>query len=303
MNNIAICIPTYKRPEMLRKLILSIFECKIDTLLINDVKMIIVDNDIDKTGEVIVNEINNSFDNPHKLLYFNHPVKGLSNVRNEMLNKAFLHNPDFITFIDDDEFVTQNWLNELLNVIINNNADAARGPVFPTFTNETSKYISCLFPRENYKDNSQIFSFTTGNLILRRKSLEKYNVWFDNRFNDTGAEDAYFGIQMLKKGAKIYWAEKAMVYENIPKERANLKWLIKRRFRVASTYSHNLKLEKKYNLLTKKIIVSLTYIITGIIMMIFIIMPTKKKYWGIIKFYEGIGGFAGFFGIIHKEYK
>ena len=53
--------------------------------------------------------------------------------RNELLNKALLFNPDFIIFIDDYEFVTPYWLIELLTTIINNNANATRGPVIAKF--------------------------------------------------------------------------------------------------------------------------------------------------------------------------
>lgn len=287
---------------MLKKLIYSIFENKIDRLLINDVSLIIVDNDKDKTAEIIVNEIKEGSDRNYKLLYFNNPVKGLSNVRNELLNKAMLQNPDFIIFIDDDEYVTPDWLIELLKTIIDTKADAARGPVLAKLNNGISKYISCFFEREKYPDNAQIFSFTTGNLILRRKSLEKYKVRFDNRFNYTGSEDSFFGVQMMKKGAKIYWAAKAISYESIPDNRANLKWLMERRYNGAISYTYILKLEKKYLELLKKTIVSVVYFLVGGIALIVMPFPFKWKYWGILKISESFGGFAGLFSIRFHEY-
>ena len=42
-----------------------------------------------------------------KLHYHNYPIKGLSNVRNEIMEKALLLDPDFVVFVDDDEYVTQ----------------------------------------------------------------------------------------------------------------------------------------------------------------------------------------------------
>ena len=70
------------------------------------------------------------------------------------------------------------------------------------------------------------------------KSLIAKNVWFDPRFNNTGGEDYYFGIMMIKKGASIYWASEAIVYETVPEDRANLKWLIKRYYSGANTYTY-----------------------------------------------------------------
>src|ERR1035437_8313843 len=96
MYNIAICIPTYKRPLMLKKLILSIITCNINKSLIKNVTIIVVDNDIDKTAEKIVNELKERFYETSNLHYFNYDKKGLSNVRNKLFNKALEYNPDYI---------------------------------------------------------------------------------------------------------------------------------------------------------------------------------------------------------------
>ncbi len=157
MYDVTICIPTNKRPLMLKKLVLSINECNINKSLIKDVNIIIVDNDIEKTAEIIVTEIKDRLCDAFKLNYYNYPVKGLSNVRNKLLKKALLQNPDFIVFIDHDEFVTPYWLIELLTTIINNNADAARCTVIAKLNKKISNYVSCLFERNNYTDNAQVF--------------------------------------------------------------------------------------------------------------------------------------------------
>lgn len=303
MYNITICIPTYKRPAMLRKLIQSIAHCKLDKTLIKDVNIIVVDNDIDKTAELLIKEQNELLYDFCCIYYFNYPVKGISNVRNELIRKAGLFNPDFIVFIDDDEYVTSEWLNELVKSIINNDSDAARGPVLAVIEKSVPEYISCWFKRENYSDNSQIYSLTTGNLILKYSSLKEYDLWFDSRFNIIGSSDTYFGCQILKKGAKINWAANAIAYETIPEKRANLKWLIKRIYRLSSTYTYVVKIEKEHLKLVKKIIVSLIYIILGGSALISILIPIKRKYWGILTLTEGIGGLTGLVSILYKEYK
>jgi succinoglycan biosynthesis protein ExoM len=303
MYKLTICIPTYKRPAMLKHLLFSIFGNRIEESLISDVDIIIVDNDIDKSAEGIVNDINESAGRPRKLLYYNHPVKGLSHVRNELLNKALLQDPDFIIFIDDDEFVTSNWLNELLKTIINNDADAVRGPVIAKLDENISKYITYFFRRKEHPDNSKVYSLATGNLILRRKSFEKFNIWFDNRFNSTGSEDSFFGIQLMKKGATIYWAANAIVYETIPENRATLKWLIRRMYNGALTYTYILKLERKYFGLAKKSIISGAYFVIGCIALLTVLFPFRWKYWSILKISEGIGGFSGLFSILFHEYE
>lgn len=288
---------------MLKKLILSISESNFDRCYIKDVNIIVVDNDVDKTAEEIITRLRGNHDSLNKLHYFNYPSKGISNARNELIRKAFLFNADFIVFVDDDEYVTTNWLNELVKTIIYNKADVARGPVFPKTDVTVPNYIDNWFQRKNYPNNVQIGSLVTNNLIISANSLKKFDVWFDPRFNIIGSGDNYFGIQIVKKGAKIFWAEHAIVYETIPASRANLKWMLKRIYRGASTYTFVLKLEKEYIRLFIKIAVSIIYIFVGLCGIIMIILPIKKRYWGLRKLIEGVGGLAGLGNLLYEEYK
>src|SRR5690348_15174246 len=111
MYKIAICIPTYKRALLLKKLVLSISKCNIDASLVKDFTLIVVDNDESKTAMPVVNELKEELEAfANKIVYVNYPVKGLSNVRNELIRNALLLKPDFIAFVDDDEYVAPEWL-------------------------------------------------------------------------------------------------------------------------------------------------------------------------------------------------
>jgi hypothetical protein len=189
----------------------------------------------------------------------------------------------------------------LVSGIINTQADAVRGPVLAELDPSIPKSIAFWFRRESYSNYSQIFSLTTGNLILKCSSLREHKIWFDPRFNNSGSEDSFFGIQIMKKGGKIFWASEAITYEYIPPGRANLKWLIKRRFRISSTYSHILRIEGKYLLLLKKWIISAYYILTGLFLLVFLLFPIRIKYYGLIKITEGFGGLLGVY-YTYKEY-
>jgi cellulose synthase/poly-beta-1,6-N-acetylglucosamine synthase-like glycosyltransferase len=288
---------------MLENLLVSIAKSNLDKSLIKDINIIIVDNDVERSAEKKVEELKMHQKDIYKLQYHTYPVKGLSNVRNELLRKSLLLNPDFIVFVDDDEFVTTEWLNELIKTLLHNNADMVSGPVLPMFNHKVSKYISCWFHRPNYQNNHKINSIASGNLIINAKSLKKFNVWFDIRFNKTGSEDSYFGKQMIQKGATAYWSEKAVAYENIPEKRTSLKWLIQRWYRGSMSYTYILNLEKEHLKIFRKIISNLFYIIFGFFALSIILLPIKKKYWGILKITAGFGGLIGFFNIIYEEYK
>jgi len=303
MYNIVIGIPTYKRPLMLKKLILSIIECNLNKTLIKDVNIIVVDNDVAKTAEFVINELKERFYNLYKIIYFNHPVKGISNVRNELIKKAFILDSDFVVFVDDDEYVTTEWLNELVKTIVNNKGDMVMGPVSSSFGSNVSIYISCWIERINYLNNTKLNFIRTGNLIINMKSLLEKNIWFDPRFNSTGGEDSYFGLRMIKKGATIYWAADAIVYETVPENRANIKWLIKRYYNGANIFTYILKVEKEYDKLIMKVLISLIYLITGAFAIVIVPIPIRKRYWGLLKLSEGIGGLAALFNIRYHAYK
>lgn len=303
MYNITICIPTYKRPIMLKKLIVSIIGCNLNKSLIKDVNIIIVDNDTCMTAESVVNELKNKIISPFRINYFVFPVKGLSNVRNELLRRALDLNTSFIVFIDDDEYPSPEWLNELVKTIVFNNGDMARGPVISVFDYNVSKYITYWFEHFNKEDDKNIKSIATNNLIIRTDALVNFQIWFDQRFNTTGGEDSYFGIQMIKKGAKMHWASNAIVYETIPENRSNIKYIIKKYYNGANIFTYNLKIEKLYLKLLKKTLTSFLYLFAGVFATCAVLIPIKRKYWGLIKISEGLGGFAGLFSLRYHGYK
>jgi succinoglycan biosynthesis protein ExoM len=303
MNKIAICIPTYRRPILLKKLLISLFACNIDKQYISDVTIIIVDNDHNKSAEIVINEIKHTYDETFELLYFNHSVKGLSNVRNEMFKKALEIGPDYILSIDDDEYVSNDWINQLMYTLVTNHGDIALGPVIPVLESDVSTYISSWFRYPMLPNLKRIKFFWTSSYIISVKFLLKHQLEFDIRFNTSGGEDTYFGVTALKKGAKIYWAKDAIAYETIPENRTKLKWLAKRCFNGAANYTYILKLENNYFGLLKKSIISILYLMSGIISLVLIPFPFRWKYWSILKISESFGGFAGLLSIQLHEYE
>ena len=302
MNHLVIGIPTYKRPLLLEKLVNSIYTCSIDEKFISAVDILIIDNDQNQTAKATTSGLKNNCPFNFKLHYHNYPLKGLSNVRNEILEKAYLFEPDFIVFVDDDEYVTKPWLNELIYTIVNNKGDMAMGPVIPEFEVSVSKALSNWFFPPHYENNKKLDFIFTGNLIMRSKFLKEHQLQFDKRFNNIGSEDFYFGICVLKENGTIYYAAKAIAYEYISKKRATLKWLLQRRYRGANTYIYILILEKEFIGILRKIIISLIYIILGIVCLLLLPFKFKYRYIGILKIAEGFGGVTGLMNIRYNEY-
>lgn len=303
MYKLTIGIPTYKRPIMLEKLLHSILSSHVDSSLLSYIDIVVVDNDAERTAEAVVAHwINNHPDSFFHLHYFNYPIKGLANVRNEILKRALILEPDYIAFIDDDEYACPDWMNELTFTIVNNQADIVVGPVLPIFEQETSPAISSAFYFFRYNDQEAIDFMYSGNVIMRARFLIDQQLIFDARFNTLGAEDTFFGVTALKKGAKIFWSNKAVAYEVVPEKRAKLSWLIKRKFRLANTYMYILLIEKQYGKIIKKVLVSFFFLFVGTLALILTPMGIKHRFFGILKISESLGALAKLFNINYQEY-
>lgn len=303
MYKLTIGIPTYKRPEMLKKLLASILNNKFDKTSISKIRILVVDNDIDKTGQQTTEEMKNQCGDYFALNYHSYPEKGLSNVRNEILKCALEKSPDYILCIDDDEYASAAWIQELLSTVVQNGAEIAVGRVIPITENAISPAIAYGLKRPNFSNHQQIEFFSSSNFIISAKFLQANQLKFDRRFNLSGGEDSYFGVNALKKGAKIFWANDAIVYETIPEKRASINWLIKRSFRGGLTYTYILLLEKNYPLIMKKMLVNLMYISGGTVSLLLLPFRSKLKYWGLLKIAESLGSLTSLTGIKYNEYR
>jgi cellulose synthase/poly-beta-1,6-N-acetylglucosamine synthase-like glycosyltransferase len=108
------------------------------------------------------------------------------------------------------------------------------GPVIKTFLPKTPDYIrNCdVFNRPNpVTGSSEIHIPTTGNALFRRSFIKNVPEPFDPRFGKTGGEDTVFFNFLQERGCRIIWCREAIVYGPIPPERANLLWILKRKFR------------------------------------------------------------------------
>ena len=136
MYDVAVCIPTHQRPEMLKKTILSISQSNLTGSNIRKIDIIVVDNDAAGSAEKAVGELVDDIPEIYQLKYSIFPQKGLTNVRNELLRKALQLNPTHVVFIDDDEYASKDWLKELLGTLKRTNSDMAMGRIISVFNHE-----------------------------------------------------------------------------------------------------------------------------------------------------------------------
>ena len=146
-------------------------------------------------------------------------------------------NVDFIAFIDDDEVPEPNWLDELLHTQKSYNSDVVSGPVLPYFKESVPAWMieGGFFERLRYQTGYPLEFAATNNVLIRSEVFQKMDKIFDEDLALTGGSDKEFFVRVYRAGYKIVWADEALVYEWIPKSRANVKWILQRSYRLGNT--------------------------------------------------------------------
>jgi succinoglycan biosynthesis protein ExoM len=229
---VAICIGTYKRPELLRDLLLGISRQTFRKEPAPEIEIIVVDNDPLRTAEPVCASAKLLW----PLKYFVEQRRGITHVRNRAVQEA--GGVDFLAFIDDDEVPTPHWLDELLATQHRFAADVVVGPLYPQFAPGTPEWVesSRLFHRPAFSTGQSLEVCSAGNALVRREVFLRVPA-FDDRFNLSGGEDTHFFLRVRKAGYLMIWSQEAIVSEPIAPERANLPWLLRRGYQCGNTWS------------------------------------------------------------------
>ena len=241
LMKVSICAATYKRPDVLQKLLESLSRITFTRIPTPVIEIIIVDNDSTGSAEATVEAMKSSFQLPLK--YFVESNQGVTYARNRCVSEA-CKDSDFIAMLDDDETATPEWLEELL--INQQKFDAAivAGPVIPVYREEqhVPDWIKAgdFHSYERHETGERMETAFTGNVMFSTKilqALKKDETLFDHRFAQNGAEDAYLFSCLHKQGYKIVWADEAVIYEPVADQRLSLDWILKRGFWSWSVHS------------------------------------------------------------------
>jgi succinoglycan biosynthesis protein ExoM len=224
-NVCSVCIATFKRPDLLRKLIQSLFnQKKLDDIIL---EIIVVDNDSEKSAKEIVAEF---FDTSTiTISYYSQPVQNISLTRNMAIDKS---SGQYLAIIDDDETADEYWIRNLMDTIVRFNADAVFGYVIPVFDSNVApwkKQREIYFLPVGKTGDSPSFYYTT-NCLLKTHIINKINLRFDPKYGLTGGEDSVFFDLLSKYQAKYIVCREAISYEVVPRYRTELKFICYRYF-------------------------------------------------------------------------
>lgn len=233
---VAVCIPTFRRPEWLGHLLTSLGELTFASGVAPRVEIVVVDNDADQSAREVCERIAAQI--PWPILYEPEPRRGISYVRNRALEVA-RPRAHFIAFVDDDEVVEPDWLDQLLRVERATGADVVIGPVLRRFECEVPAWVRRgeFFVYRRHATGDPVAEPATNNALVRSSMLEELGIEFDHRFALTGGEDTHFFFRIAAAGRKIVWADEAVVWEWIPASRVRLGWILQRIYIGANNYA------------------------------------------------------------------
>lgn len=297
---ISCCINTYKRPTLLKKLLKSLESQKLD--LNWALEIIIVDNDELEEGKTVVDDFKRTSN--LNIKYYTQPVKNISITRNKGVEMA---TGSVIMFIDDDGYADSNWIFEMFHCMIKYDADGVFGTVLPYFDEGVPEvYIKGGFFDRPIQNSGEISKYKrTTNCLIKKEILDKIEGPFDPKDGLTGGEDSNLFEKTQINGAKLVFCKEGIVYDHVPFNRANLKWLLQRRFRTGRGFTSIKLRNSKNNVFTKiySFLRPVTFLtISTAAFLVCLPFKIQRTRW-ILNIASNIGHLAAFTKIEYNEYE
>jgi GT2 family glycosyltransferase len=229
---LAVVVPTYKRPDMLRATLESLTAQTARAGL----AVIVVENDA--AGSAGSTEATRFFGVSHLPgAVVIEPKQGNCNAYNAGFAAALAHYPQLthIAIIDDDEVARPDWLERLLAAAARTGADIVGGPQVPHFESVEGARLYARHPvfRPSHDQSGRAGLITsTGNCLISVAVLRAMGPqWLDPQFNFMGGGDTDFFTRCRAKGFTFAWAADAAVDEVVPARRTSRDWITARSLR------------------------------------------------------------------------
>jgi succinoglycan biosynthesis protein ExoM len=302
---VAICVATCRRPRWLGQLLESLSKLKFKKCPGVVWTVIVVDNDSKGSAREVAEGFSSRLPG---LVYDLEPVQNISLARNKTISLAKSLDCEYVAFVDDDEFVDPDWLDNLLYTMELFNADIVRGPVIPVFPDPAPHWIvkGGFFDRQRYNKTGQIIRCgATNNVLIKRQFLDLLEGPFDVRFGLTGGEDTHLFERLYRLGACMVWSNEAIVRENVAGSRTNLKWILLHAYNFGSKLALcDRALKNPKNWLLPRAFKGIGRIVQGSILLLpSLLFSYASAIKSLTYIARGVGMIAGIFGCKVEEYK
>jgi succinoglycan biosynthesis protein ExoM len=236
--SVCVCIPTYNRPEGLRRALEGLAVQTLETPF-----AVVIANNL--PGDQRVSDIIEAFKCTLDIRTTDVTERGVSAVRNQAIAVALSEFPDleWIAFQDDDEVASPGWLAALMAASVRWDADLVGGPVRPqAFGSPTVQALSYTYAAP--KEGIVPLLSGAGNLLIRVRFLRGFRQpVFSLAYGASGGEDYEFFRCAALRGATMAWCAEAVMDEHWPFQRTKFLHIVIRSARQGIYMS---KIDRRY---------------------------------------------------------
>ena len=303
-SEIVVCIPSFRRPQHLRRTLQSLAEQNTDRRF----AIVVVDNDaVGRESAPVAAEFLAS--GKLRGLCVVEPKQGNCNAINTAFQTALQTFPAaaYLMMIDDDEVASRDWLERMVAAAETTGADVVGGPVFPVFDDETKRGLRthpAFCPA--YETSGPVeMIYGCGNCLIRRSVFDRLDEsQFDLRFNFLGGGDTDFFMRCRRAGMKFHWDADAVITETVPTARTSPSWVAQRGLRIgAINYHVELKAARTVPARLKLLARLLGRLPLSIFRAIGLIVTEQKLLFALHPIAVAAGSALALFGIEPHQYK
>jgi succinoglycan biosynthesis protein ExoM len=221
--HIAVCVCTYKRPDLLMRLLKELDQQETADLFTFEV--VIADNDAGQSAERVVDDFRTGSN--IAVRYCVEPRQNIALARNKVVENA---EGDYLAFIDDDEFPAHDWLLKLYIACTRYGVDGVLGPVLRHFDEKPPAWLekSQFYVRRVNTTGMQVdwHEARTGNVLIKREILAGDTAPFRPEFR--AGEDQDFFRRKIEEGRVFIWTADAKAFEVVPPARWSRAYLLRK---------------------------------------------------------------------------
>jgi len=172
------------------------------------------------------------------------PQLGIPFARNAVLDCAIGLNAKYLIFVDDDEWVPEDWLVQFYSKFVALNNDLATGPILPQYIgNETLNWkqrrllqgVVGWYARSRVKNRNNLargeahrIGAATNNWMCDLDFVRRTGLRFREEIGLGGGSDTAFWRDLQQLGGSSTWIDEAPLFDTVPVSRLTLSYQFKR---------------------------------------------------------------------------
>ena len=234
-------------------------------------EILIVDND--KTDRARTRIMMAAAQEGLAIRYIHAPSQNISVARNAVLDHCATR---WAALIDDDETARPDWLVRLAENATDAHAvigvsNAVYGENLPVWAQK------CDFHSNRLGKN--LANAYTSNALLNIEFVNDVGLRFDPALGKTGGEDTIFFHQLSQRGGRIVSQPSAIVDEDVPANRATMRWVLRRAYRSGQTHARLLELTDRNRFRRLTFVAAAKLVVCGVMTVLTLATPPTWRRW------------------------